>query len=228
MSIALRSTAVAHNFGSSSVTCNVPAGVVDGDVMVAFAFTAGSPQGGATADAAWGSSLTNAADATNGIEGRAWVRVASGEPASYSFGVANGTDDVVVLIAAYTGVVSPGPVDASNSQGNASSVNIVAPSVTAANANEMLVGSFGVRGQGSGTIGAASGMTAEVTDNTFSGNSGLLCDIEDQLLVASGATGTRTATAPAAARNVGLLVLLIPAGGGGGGAAPALFAQAIF
>jgi hypothetical protein len=109
---------------ATSITVNKPAGVVDGDVLVgsvsfstAITFT--------SAPAGW----TQVRISTNGGVGvGVWVKVASGEPASYTWNT-SAASSMAAGISAYIGVDNTTPVDAENGGmlANGTSVTTVTP-----------------------------------------------------------------------------------------------------
>ena len=109
-------------------------------------------------------------------------------------------------IVAYRGVSTVTPIDVSGNQANASSVNVVAPSVTTTTGCARVVGLF--------SSFSASSMTppGTMTERFDVVTSEPAWDINvtaaDQVLNVPAATGTRTATATAAGVNIGALVAL--------------------
>lgn len=215
MPVAFRSVAqgsVGATNGAQSLVINKPAGVVDGDVMIAVISSTGTytPPGGWTSLGA----LTPASRA------EVWYRVASGEGASYTWSLAD-TDGVsaVGIIAAYFGQDLTVTIDADAEQANAASTSAVAPSVTATIPGDMLVCAFtssnAEGGPNSSTPPAGMTERADLYREQVGVDSGYgalaytnhvtLCD---GLLAASGATGARTATLAAAMANSGHTVAI--------------------
>jgi fibronectin type 3 domain-containing protein len=97
------------------------------------------------------------------------------------------------------------PVDAGLGQPNASSAQIVAPSVAATD-NAVLVTISGIVTTAS--ITPAAGMSEAGEISLGSGKSKATTEVADQLLGTAGATGTRTATATKPAVNVGTSIAL--------------------
>ena len=128
------------------------------------------------------------------------------EPAYYTFTHSSAVANLSGGIVAYRGVSTVTPIDASANQANASSVNVVAPSVTTTTGCARVVGLF--------SSFSASSMTppGTLTERFDVVTSEPAWDINvtaaDQVLNVPAATGTRTATATAAGVNIGALVAL--------------------
>ena len=127
---------------TGAVTITKPAGVAAGDVLVAeYAIAAN----GATVATPAGWTLIRSDDnAGNLLKQFAYFHVAgAAEPANYTF-----TGSVGVRaaggIAAYQNVASVAVVNAQGGQTNASSTNIIAPSITTGVANTRLVGLYSI------------------------------------------------------------------------------------
>lgn len=140
MAIALRGSAEAAD---TSGTCiiNVPAGTVNGDVMYAFLIT----DSAITDHASW--TKLNKADlwAGTGAYGL-YRRVASGEPASYSFVCGAGGADAYGIIVSFSGVNTTTPEDvACSTYASIQSLNPVAKSVTTATAAAVVLCFWGHR-----------------------------------------------------------------------------------
>jgi len=178
---------------TASVAVSRPAGVVYGDVLLAF--LVGSDPAITptfTTPSGW-TSL-----ATDTVEGRAhavyWRRAGASEPTSYTF--AHDGDDAVSATAgyvvAYSGCVYSGdPVDAySNTAYITSDKDVVAAEVTTTVANAVLVylGTASGSGVGAGTI---AGMT-EREDAAWNGDRRIL--VADAVQASAGASGAKTAT----------------------------------
>ena len=98
-------------------------------------------------------------------------------------------------------------------QANPSSTSITAPSVSTFEPGDMLIGMFATAA--TTTIAPPGSMVERAEAATASGGKTLKVTLEvsDELLSASGATGTRVASAGAAAVNIGTTIALRPAGG---------------
>lgn len=173
----------------------MPAGVQDGDLLLAFLAVATTPT--ITPDAAW--SLIKQ---QNLGPRRMWAysRIAASEPANYvwSFGASvNG----VAFIMAIRPAASSGAVEAFDGSDNASSTSAPSPSVTALGANRLLVCAWACPAAiGSITHDAA-------MDLRGTGQNGAWLKAATQA-VQAGATGTRTATLSGAATSGGISILV--------------------
>ena len=194
MAIAVRSNSFALSSGTTAVVTK-PAGVVSGDVLVAFATEDSSgPAVDITAPAGWTATGTN--DGL-GIPTKIFWRVAGGsEGASYTFGTTNSAAaDGIVRIVAFTGVDNTTPIQvaasyitSTNNGGN--SVTLVAPSVTATGAGA-LVCYFASQNGGTLTTPTSPVGIAEIFNST---PGGYVINAADWVAVAAGATGTVTST----------------------------------
>ena len=170
----------------TTVVVSKPAGTIDGDVLVAMvSIRASSPS--ITPPSGW-TLVGSVAGTSSGTVTGVWTRVASSEPASYTWTSSNTITDAVGLILRYTPAApttAPGSVDAT-AQGSLVSP-AVAPSVSATGNNDRLICLFST----GSTVGSTpSGMTQRAAiDNGLSG-----AWAYDELLTAIGATGTRTWT----------------------------------
>jgi hypothetical protein len=132
-------------------------------------------------------------------------KIASSEPASWTFGT-SATTGYVAQVAA---VQNPGdvvtPFDGTNISSNLSQTGVIAPALSPAIPNDLLLGFFGTKINTTFTPDAA--MT-EVQDQA----STTVCSLETawQAITATGNTGPRVATAGAAAVNIGWLGAIKP------------------
>ncbi len=202
-----------NNANTNSLSVSRPTGTVDGDVLIAvvawWVQTLTPPSG-------WtqiGSTQTWNVGGED-VFMRAYYRVASSEPASYTWGL-SATNDIAVSIATYYNVDTGSVVDAQAGQTNASSTAMTAPSVSPTLSTDMLLflGAAGSDSAGSATATPPAGMT-ERSDAT--GGTWIKAYIAEQLLSSAGATGTRTATLSTSENNGGILVALTPSSSGGG------------
>src|SRR5919197_147126 len=200
--ITFRAASSGSNLATTTLQLPIPAGVVSGDVMLAGVSVRGKPT--ITPPSGWTVVVDNQLAST--IRQTVYVHVAGGaEPANvtWTFSKAGSASGGIV---AYTGVDTANPIDAAAGQ-TQSSATITAPSVTTSASDDMLVAFFG---------------TARTTDIVPAGSLTERYDVaasttlryrissegSDQLLAASGATGTRTATTSGSSGNVGQLVAL--------------------
>lgn len=191
---------------STSAIGNRPSGVADGDWLLAVvvsggttATTVSSPPSG------WGSPVVNDI-ATGAFENRitAYLKIASSEPASWTWTLTAARDNTVHVVR-ITGADTSG-VDAAASQVNGVSSSITAPSIAPAGSDDLLLGIFSRGGSSAATITPPGSMTGVTDSVTGTLNQRTIIARED--LSASGATGTRVATASTGAVNVGALIAI--------------------
>lgn len=150
--------------------------------------------------------LSGSAQSSGNLEQEIYYRVASSEPASYTWSW-SGVCFNRVDYSTWSGVDS---IDVTNGQGNSSSTSVAAPSVTTT-VNDCQLLFFGsIRDDR--TFTPPSGMSEQYDVQFGTGpNSGLITTtLADETLGSAGATGTRTATASGADVNIGQLVALVP------------------
>jgi hypothetical protein len=94
------STQAQNGATSTTFACNVPAGVLDGDVLIAFAWQ--STTSALSAPAGWTSVAASIQDSTDTHTMEAWYRIASSEPANYTW-TGSGTSDKWVTQTALRG-----------------------------------------------------------------------------------------------------------------------------
>ena len=174
--------------GAANSTCNVPAGVADGDFLLATVAIRGDRT--LDAHASW-AVIDSQIDGT-GLLLVTLERFAASEPASYTFACSGGNSGWAVTISAWrstdpTVAYSAHAMDAGD---------LTAPSIDA-NAGDLLVYVGAIRWNinTAGTWTKPAGMTTR-SEYTAGGGSTLRFGIahEELLLVASGPTGTETAT----------------------------------
>lgn len=208
---------------AGSLTINVPAGTVAGDVMIAT--VASRPANTVLTNnnavticppAGWTlvrDTINNAGGSTGGtgIRLQTWQRVAgAAEPANYSwFAQANnpslplGTTDINITggIVSYSGVDNAAPVNVEGGNVTANSNSHTANGITTTVANTMLVASHAFLS--SDTWTAPGGMSERVDRSAPvsppANAVGVALLMSDELLTAAGATGIRTANASGAA-----------------------------
>jgi hypothetical protein len=205
--IAQRGSVVVNSAYTASLSVNRPTGVVNGDLLVAVV---AYWEGTLTPPAGWtqeGATLSwSHPDGT--IYARVYRRVASSEPSSYTWGLSI-ANDMSCAITAYSGVDTGNPISAIGGQ-TQNSASMTAPTVNAATTADMLLFLGAIADTDSGVVTATQpgGMT-ELSDAI----NGLWIKtyVAQQNLIASGATGTRTAALSASARNAAFTVALRPA-----------------
>lgn len=189
----------------------MPAGVVNGDLLIAFIITRNSF--GAT-PAGW----TEVGPEVGGFQGAGsrviyakfwWKYKEAGDPTQWNFTYASGVGAIGGIVA-YSGVHNTAPISNYAALGTAeNSANLVAPSVDIGS-NRALVGLFlGRLDSGNATPSVPAGMTERLVDagNSFA-ESFYGLRVADEF-PASGATGTRTGVmAGGAGTGVGALIAI--------------------
>ena len=190
----------------SSVQITKPASLATGDVMVAMVAQRGSSFPiVSSAPSGWTLLLTRDNGSSIGIA--IYYRLAtSSEPGSWTWNF-GASDRSAGAISAFRGVDTSAPIAASNSQVNASSASMTAPSVSPAAANSMLVGLYAGQ-EGGTTTTAPSGMTEAYDAATGAGANGVLVASAYAVQAATGSSGTKVATASSAVVSLGALVAL--------------------
>ncbi|MCB1002833.1 MAG: signal peptidase I [Acidimicrobiales bacterium] len=214
-SVGFRSASHAANTSGDEIVIARPAGVQEGDVMIAGISWHTHDSSGTQIDppAGW-NAIRIDTEFTHIVQGLFWKAATSAEPASYRFG--NGTLDssreVVGGIAAYTGVDPVTPVDVHGGTATPSVVfTLTAPSVAATVAGGRLVSFFGQHDPG--LFSTPAGMSGRFTDTVGNGERAVHALLADQALASAGATGTRSATSAGNGSGVAQSLVLDPAGG---------------
>ena len=187
--MAVSFVAEAHaDMAAGSVTVNVPSGTQDGDVMIAFISSTSTPAAHGTG---WSDVIITQPRA--GEDFGVFYRVASSEPASYtwSWGAGGGVGAIVT----YRDVDFVAPIDVTGAAGTAetSGTTITAPTITTLSAQALLVTAYSIRT--ASTFSTPTDMT-ERLDYT-DGAAAIALAIDDQIIAAAGATGTRATTTSA-------------------------------
>jgi hypothetical protein len=193
VSIQSESSAWATSLDLSCVV-NKPAGVVDGDLLVAHNVWDGNVM---TPPAGW----TQFATATYT---RAWWRIASAEPASYTFGNKAPNSTASVTILRITGHHPATPISSGQIAPLASGANITLPTSTATAAGSGLLQMIFLSGVSSLTPPVN---TSEFYDKIIGGSATIAGGCET---IPTGSTGTRTWTPPATSSMLGLIVIIEP------------------
>jgi hypothetical protein len=192
---------VAQSTVTNGLTVNAPAGVVNGDVLVATLEVDADP---ATVTGPGGWTMAVDVATGNGSGGRfhaqVWYKVAgASEPTSYSWGVPGGVwVDIGVLDYAYVNTASPIDAIAARDAGTTSAPTT--PAISTGQANDMVMAGFVNYNTISFTAG--SGMTQRYN---FDSNTA-----QDAVQAAAGTTGTRTATSSAPGPTAALILALKP------------------
>lgn len=198
------------NSGSSAVTSlqvPKPAGVVSGDVL--FAVVSSSSASSIPFIASGWTPVVN--DASAGYGMGVFRKLATGsEPANYTF-TAGAAGELVVAIAAYSGVASQ-IFEASASSVTASSTQQPSPSATSISPGASALRVWTVKAQASYTM--PTGVNERADDQT-SGTSAVSVAIGDTALPEPGPTGIATATVTTAGAGEHLTLILKPQTGPG-------------
>ena len=185
--------------GATSLTINAPAGITNGDVLIAQVTVRGATTV-ITPPSGW--SLIRRDNTTGSIGVALYYKVVTGaEPASFAW-TFNAQRQASGGIAAYAGVDNATPIDASSGRYNDSIAAITASSVTTTVPNDRLVFFASVTTDTSVTFPA--GMTRQWIVSTSDTTSAMA----DQPLTSVGATGDRVATSGVNNSNIAQLVAL--------------------
>lgn len=218
MAVAFRSAATAGAATSTAPSVTKPTGVVDGDLLVAIQFadrggTAASITGPAGTWTLAGSDSTLHAGVG---DAKVWWRVASSEPASYTFGHSTAADDVCAILAFQSGTFdTTTPLANITFAGSATtSTTHTAPSVTSIDGG-MLVSAFMAGDNATATATRTwSGYTAGLTQASSVGTSSLWVGMATayQALTGTAATGQKSATCTDSSPFLGMSLVVQPAG----------------
>ena len=204
----------------TSQACNTPPGVLDGHVMLTV-ISVGRSLAGArwsvvvwrsnsatlTAPGGWMEVLTDP-HSGGALQMSIWRRVASSEPASYTWSISSAFN-IAIACGAWSGRDTTTPINASGSQENASSTSITAPSITT-NVDGCDIVYAGCR-QGSSGFTPDAAFTERSDHGSTDAGSNVAMETADRVQATLGATGTATATHAGAALNIGAQVALAPA-----------------
>lgn len=204
MSVAVRSVASDGALTGADLLISLPAGTVNGDLLIAVIQADGdgsiasitAPAGWTTVGSHSGATTTDSNSDTGRIGyAKVFAKVASGEPGSYTFGLHSNASGAGVLYSLTGATQTPSAVGVTYTSTSASSTTHVAPSVTGA-AGGMLLAAFmsgAVNGSALKTWTTPTGMTAPagstVSVADWAGEA-----VTYQALASGAATGTRTST----------------------------------
>lgn len=207
------------NIDEPSVAVNVPTGTTNGDLLLAAA----SVSLGATITAPAGWTLirsdNNGGVAASSIKTSLYYRVASSEPASYTWAATEGSASAIrlrVIQAAYSGIDTTNPIDSNSGQCTvpAGSTNqVTSPTVTPTITNGFLVAVWANNASGATTFTEPGGMSSDLDSGGGSSFGVFAHGFAHEQLASSSATGTRTCTVDSTNSNgrSGQLVVLKPA-----------------
>ncbi len=196
------------------LTIAPPAGLVEGDLMLAF-LSQNNPGNPIVTPAPAGWTLAQTRTYTNDgsrVGVSVYYRLASAADVaagSFTFRFDDSRRSAGALLA-FRGVDAVTPLNAIASQGNNTSTNLTAPGITTADNQTMLVALYGFV-QGSNTATPPPGMTEAFDAATGAGPNGVTIAGAYAIQPAPGPTGTRVAVADTASVNAGVLLALTPA-----------------
>lgn len=215
MAIAYRSSATGSTGAgtAASVVVNLPAGTVDGDVLIAAFLDRQASATKVQLLSGW-TEIRNDPFVAPVAFLTSFYKVASSEPSSYTWTMSPNAN-CSGGIAAYSGVDTTTPIDVTGvGQVNASSTSVTAPAITPTSANVLLVFVGGLGGSTSPTWTPPGSMNERFEAVNSAANI-VAVELADEVYNNPGvSTGTRVATASAAAVNAGQLIALRPASGG--------------
>jgi hypothetical protein len=201
----------AESSSADTLAGNKPASIADGDALWAAIYYRNSG-GTLTAPGGWTAGKTDTGNASVGLYVKP-IATASGEPATYSFGVTGvGSSRCILLIGRITGADLSDLVDAAGAVSlYTGTASLVHPSVTAAGGLLLSVSTCNRSNATPSVFSEDGAMTQVAQEAVVDGSSSSSVQVA-QALVSSGATGTRTAAmAPSANNSAGFLVTLNPA-----------------
>jgi hypothetical protein len=217
VAVGFRAAATAGTTGlTTSLPISVPAGIQNNDVLIAQVAIQNDSIP-ITAPSGWMPIGTPVQNSGGGIMQGLYYHVVTStlsEPASYTWAWAGSGSNASGGIAAYDGVDTSNPIDASSGAASSSASNtIVAPSLTTTVGNTEVLGFFGARSSSAVTVPSnqTSRWSAQSTTGLSSSQNSSNAE-GDTLQAAVGATGAFTATISDTQNNVGQLVALQPIG----------------
>jgi WD40 repeat protein len=211
--VAISVTSANNGGGGTTLVINKSPEVITGDVMVANISVRGGTGTTITPPADW--NLVRRTNSTTVLAHATYWKAATGsESSSYTWTITS--NKASGGIQGFRGIDPTNPIDDENGQSNASSANIVAPTITTTVDNTILV--FG-GGTAVGTTVSSypSGLAKRYEDASTGGSAATRTTTTggDEPKATQGSTGTRTVTMAAAAVNIGHLLALKPCGAAG-------------
>jgi uncharacterized repeat protein (TIGR02543 family) len=205
--IAFRAASSSANHNASNLVIPRPAGLQNGDFLLAIITFNGSPT--VTAPTGW--TLVRTDQTGTAVRQAVYYRFAGlGEPASYAWTFSSrvGASGGIV---AYSGVHVDAPLDSSSGQANPSAMTYTAPQVVTSSSDSFLVAAFGVATNAS--VAPPAGMIEQVEATMTVGKDKLTTEVADQIQAQAGASGVRTASGDKAAQSIGQLLAIRPSTG---------------
>lgn len=205
MAAAVRSVSSGRS-STTNVTVNKPTGLVDGDLLVAIAWSDDSLVHPA-APAGWTQQGTTQSQSGIGV-GKVWRQVAASEPASESWTVTGGNSASIIWVLAITGFDTTTPFDISPTwtQNATASTTRTALAVSPTGTDSLLVVSFWSLPNFTvaDSYTTPTGMTEHGDQGDAAGASYASSNLDSQQLSASGTTGTRVSTTAASGKWMGV------------------------
>lgn len=156
MAVAFRSASNATANASTSLVLPVPAGVQDGDLLIAFLTIAlDNTSNDFSTPTGWTLLDDSVANPPGGSRSANFWKIASSEPANYTWNVAAGADDWAGVMVAYSGADQTTPINqhAGTTSGAIEQTGVTS-SITPTVDNCMIVGMFGEDGSNTGGAGS--------------------------------------------------------------------------
>jgi hypothetical protein len=214
VAVGFRAAATAGTTGqTTSLTISVPASIQNNDVLIAqVAIQTDTVP--ITAPSGWTQIRLDQNSGGGIMQGLYYHVVTSPEPASYTWTWAGSGSNASGGMAAYEGVDTSNPINASSGAASSSTSNtIVAPSLTTTVGNTEVLSFFGARSNSAVTVPTNLTPRWSAQSTTGSSSSQYSSSAEgDTLQAAVGATGAFTATISDTQNNVGQVVALQPIG----------------
>lgn len=195
--------------GNSTLTINLPAGTIGGDVMIA-AVTVRPYNVSITAPVGWTRiRLTTQTSGNTSEQATYWKAAGASEPASYSWtfstspaaGAAGG-------ISTFYNINNSNPINVESGHATASSTTHATPSVTTTVANTMVVTTHSIASSDSWTPPAGMTECVDISSNAVGYTAGVSVEMNYVTQPLAGATGTKTATASNSDYGVAQIVAL--------------------
>lgn len=194
----------ASTFSSgNALTCTVPSGKTDGDIMIA-AFTSDAGGGPTVTLTGW-TLIQDSAGSTPSARLVTWYRIASSEPATYQVTISGGAVAMVFGIAIFRPGNATQPDTSSQQINTASSANVDAATITPTVGSAVVF--VGCSNNESVTFTPPSGYTEIITPAVIADATLTVCCVEDW---GGGATGTITATQSLSAESMAHLIAIKP------------------
>ena len=208
--ISHRAAGLGNNAGGAT-TLNVskPSGTQDGDILIAVISVRGGTSTTITPPAGW--TLINSNDSTTILKSSIFWKQSSASDNNIQTFSFNSSQKASGIISGYSGVDTTSPVNAQNSQVNASSTSMTAPDVTTTVTNTMVIAAYSTATGTTMTAGSSMSLRGQAASTGGSAATRTTSGLQDIIQSATGSTGTKTMTAGTAAVNIGHTIALKPA-----------------